>query len=103
MTFVNDRGKEVDTFTWRELDQRARLIAHHLLYVADLKIGDRAVLVYPPGLEFVEALLGCFYAGVIPVPVAPPLPVKPELGLVGYTYIVENCRARAQLTSRAYS
>lgn len=36
--------------------------------------GARVLLVYPPGLEFLVALLGCFYAGVIGVPGYPPDP-----------------------------
>ncbi len=37
----------------------------------DLK-GERALMLFPPGLEFVKALYGCFYAGVIAVPAYPP-------------------------------
>ena len=34
--------------------------------------GERALLLYPPGLEFVEAFLACLAAGVIAVPAYPP-------------------------------
>ena len=35
-------------------------------------VGQRALLLYPPGLEFVAAFFGCLYAGVVAVPVYPP-------------------------------
>ena len=34
--------------------------------------GRRALLLYPPGLEFIAAFFGCLYAGVVAVPVYPP-------------------------------
>ena len=34
--------------------------------------GERALLLYPPGLEFITAFFGCLYAGVVAVPVYPP-------------------------------
>ena len=30
--------------------------------------GERALLLYPPGLEFITAFLGCLYGGVVAVP-----------------------------------
>jgi acyl-CoA synthetase (AMP-forming)/AMP-acid ligase II len=52
------------------LDRRARAIAAMLL--TRMRQGDRALLVYPSGIAFVEAFLGCLYAGVIPVALAIP-------------------------------
>jgi len=34
--------------------------------------GDRALLLYPPGLDFIDAFFGCLYAGVVAVPCYPP-------------------------------
>lgn len=102
-TFVDDGGREAATLTARQAVDRAEAIAHELRHEYKLERGDRVLLVYPPGLEFVEAFLGCLYAGLIPVPVPPPMPLKPEAGLPGYVAIAEDSGARAQLTSRAYS
>ncbi len=35
--------------------------------------GDRALILLPPGLDFVGAFLGCLHAGVVAVPAYPPL------------------------------
>jgi acyl-CoA synthetase (AMP-forming)/AMP-acid ligase II len=37
-----------------------------------LKPGDRVMLLYPPGLDFIAAFFGCLYAGVVAVPSFPP-------------------------------
>ena len=34
--------------------------------------GDRAVLLFPPGLDFIVAFFGCLLAGVIAVPIMVP-------------------------------
>src|SRR5207245_11406301 len=68
--FLKD-GVALDaSLTYAALDQHARAIAGFLQSRAGF--GDRILLLYPPGLHFVRAFLGCLYAGVIAVP-APPL------------------------------
>jgi len=54
-------------------------------------------LMYPPGLDFVRAFLGCHYAGVIPVPAYPPRRNR-NMGRVNS--ISENCHAAVALTVR---
>ena len=39
-----------------------------------LRRGERALLLYPPGLDFIAAFFGCLYAGVVAVPAYPPRP-----------------------------
>src|SRR6478736_1891038 len=56
--------------SYAELDQAARRIA--LLLRAHTQPGDRVLLLYPSGLEFVTAFFGCLYAGVVAVPAYPP-------------------------------
>ena len=68
--FLSDGERESESLTYRELDQRAKSIAAELL--SWVKPGDRAVLLYPSGVEYVAAFFGCLYAGVIAVPAYPP-------------------------------
>jgi len=72
--FLDDRDGSTE-IAFRELDRRARLIAGRLQL--ELKPGDRALLVYPAGLEFIAAYFGCMYAGVIAVPATYPKPKRP--------------------------
>src|SRR6185369_11784772 len=68
--FLADSGEPAARFTYGELDRRARAIAAQLR--ESLVPGDRALLLYPPGLEFIAAFFGCLYAGVTAVPAYPP-------------------------------
>jgi amino acid adenylation domain-containing protein len=67
--FLSD-GEEDDRLSYAQLSQRARKIAAALQHCA--APGDRALLLYPPGLDFVSAFWGCLSAGVIAVPAYPP-------------------------------
>jgi len=67
-TFLTSSGTA--ECSYGDLDRRARAIAARLQQLAGA--GERALLVYPPGLEFVAAFLGCLYGGVIAVPAYPP-------------------------------
>jgi amino acid adenylation domain-containing protein len=70
-TFINERdGEEDQSLTYGELDQRARAIAS-LLQESGAK-GERALLLYQPGLDYIAAFLGCLYASVVAVPAYPP-------------------------------
>lgn len=68
LRFLDESG--ATTITYRELDAHARAIAQTLL--AHTSVGERAVLVYPSGPDYVAAFFGCLYAGVIAVPAYPP-------------------------------
>ena len=68
LRFLDERG--ATPVTYRELDAHARAIAQTLL--AHTTAGERAVLVYPSGPDYVAAFFGCLYAGVIAVPAYPP-------------------------------
>ena len=69
-TFLQDGEIEAARWSYRELDQRSRAIAAQL---QSLNLsGQRALLLYPAGLDYIAAFLGCLYAGVIAVPAYPP-------------------------------
>ncbi|MEM7552760.1 MAG: AMP-binding protein [Cyanobacteria bacterium P01_A01_bin.84] len=69
-TFLPKGEIEELSITYQELDKKARAIAAVLQSMNAL--GERALLIYQPGLEFIAAFFGCLYAGVIAVPVYPP-------------------------------
>ena len=71
-TFLTDGESEGGRLTYGELDRRAAAIAAAL--AASVAPGERALLLYPPGLDFIAAFFGCLYAGVVAVPAYPPRP-----------------------------
>ena len=68
--FLVDGEHEIVEWTYADLDRKARSIAVSLQSL-DLE-GERALLLYPSGLDFVAAFFGCLYAGVTAVPAYPP-------------------------------
>ena len=69
-TFLLDGETKAASVSYRELDRRARTVAVGLRNVA--APGDRALLLYPPGLDYIAGFMGCLYAGVVAVPIYPP-------------------------------
>lgn len=65
-----------DELTYHSLRSKALQVARILMERCN--VGDRAVLLFPPGLDFIVAFLGCLYAGVIAVPAYPPRSRKPD-------------------------
>lgn len=70
VTFLPNGEEEETKLTYQELDQKARAIATTLQGMK--AVGERALLLYQPGLEFIQAFFGCLYAEVVIVPVYPP-------------------------------
>lgn len=88
-------GRDAEiTWTYAELDRRARAVAAEVSRVA--APGERAVLVFPPGLDFIAAFFGCLYAGVLPVPATYPKPRRPSSRLDA---IVADCKPLVALTT----
>ncbi len=81
-------------WTFAELDRRAQAVAAALSRQA--AVGDRAVLVFPPGLDFLAAYFGCLYAGVLAAPATYPKPRRPSARLDA---IVDDCTPKVALTT----
>lgn len=69
-TFLVDGESDALHLTYGELDRRARAIA--ALLQERCPVGQRALLLYPPGLDFIAGFFGCLYAGVVAVTAYPP-------------------------------
>jgi len=93
-TFLHNGEIESASLTYKELDEQATAIALQLQSL--VSIGERALLLYPPGLEFLAAFFGCLYAGVIAVPAYPP---KSNQKLSRLQAIVQDAQARLTLTT----
>jgi acyl-CoA synthetase (AMP-forming)/AMP-acid ligase II len=96
--FLGDRGAEEATLTFRQLHDAALALAARLTKIA--RPGDRAILVFPPGLEFLIAFFGCQIARVIAVPMMMPRRQSARDSSAG---IMANCEPVAALTSSAFA
>ncbi|NEO20617.1 MULTISPECIES: fatty acyl-AMP ligase [unclassified Moorena] len=95
-TFLVDGETEQVSLTYQELEQKAQAIAFHLQSI--YSPGETALLLYPPGLDYICAFFGCLYAGVVAVPAYPP---RPNRSLVRVQAIVKDSLARVALTTQA--
>jgi len=94
LIFLTDRGAEDTVLTFRQLHDAANAVAKRLAAAA--KPGDRALLVFPPGLEFVIAFFGCLIARVIAVPMMVP---RRQSARDSSASITANCKPVLALTS----
>jgi 8-amino-7-oxononanoate synthase/acyl carrier protein len=69
-TFLVDGENEELNITYAELDRKARALGAWLL--SEGMAGKRVLLLYPSGLDFIAAFMGCLYGGAIAVPAYPP-------------------------------
>ena len=92
--FLADGENDELRYSYERLDREARAIAARLTALG-LR-GERAMLLYPPGLEFIAAYFGCLYAGVIAVPAYPP---RRNRNMGRIQAISDDARARAALTN----
>src|SRR5579875_575564 len=100
--FVDADGRELERYSYQSFAERTRELAAYLFTEAGLRPGDRALLVYPPGLEMVAAFIACARIGVIAVPVSPPLPMAFEAGLAKLSFIARDCQAKAVLSTKQF-
>ena len=69
-TFHVDGEEKHASLTFSQLDLHARAIA---VLIGSMRAwGDRVLLLYPPGLEYISGFMGCLYARGVAVPVPPP-------------------------------
>lgn len=94
--YFTDVETEELSWTYAELDKRARAVACAL--VEQKLAGERALMLFPPGLDFVAAFFGCLYAGVIAVPAYPP---RRNRNMARIQAISDDCDAKVILTVRA--
>src|SRR5579863_9730317 len=97
--FEGGQAETATSLTYAELDRRARRIAGWLQ--AHCAPGERAVLVYPAGLDYVCGFFGCLYAGVVAVPAYPPTRSRTNRNTGRLLNIARDADAAVCLTTAA--
>ena len=101
-TFLDGRGRIAESYTYRSFHERTNFVAAALLDGGRVSPGDRVLLVYTPGLEFIVAFFACVKLGAIPVPVPPPDASGLAGGLERLALVTTDCGAAVALTSDSY-
>ncbi|WP_414571944.1 aminotransferase class I/II-fold pyridoxal phosphate-dependent enzyme [Nostoc sp. CCY 9925] len=92
--FLQDGEIETQRLTYQELEYQVKAIAAHLQSLCSP--GDRALLLYPPGLDFIAGFFACLYTGIIAVPAYPP---KRNQKLSRLQAIIRDAEATLLLTT----
>jgi acyl-CoA synthetase (AMP-forming)/AMP-acid ligase II len=95
--FLRDGELDEKKLSYGELEERSRAIAG--LLQETMNVGERVLLLYAPGLEFITALFACLRSGIVAVPVYPPDPMRAERSFGRLRHVVDDCRPRAILTA----
>ena len=96
-SFLQDGECREVRLSYGQLDRQARAIG---AWLQDASLpGQPALLLYPPGLDFIAAFFGCLYGGMIAVPTYPPHPVRAGRTLPRLQAILETARPSAVLTT----
>lgn len=93
-TFLLDGEREFVTITYEQLDRCSRAITSQLQALN--LTGERALLLYPAGVDYLGAFFGCLYAGVIAIPAYPP---RNERNTPRILAILKDAQAAVILTS----
>jgi 8-amino-7-oxononanoate synthase/acyl carrier protein len=92
--YLADGEKASQTWTYADVDRKARAIGAALQAMG--MEGERALLLYPSGLDFVAAFFGCLYAGVTAVPAYPP---RRNRNMARIDAIANDAEAKIALTT----
>ncbi len=89
---------ECISITYSELDQKIKTVASKLQQL-NLK-GERVLLLYPSGLEYIIGFFACLYAGVIAVPLYPPETARMKHTLERIYLVMKDSGANNALITR---
>lgn len=96
-TFLADGEAAGTALTYAALDRRARALAAHLQQLK--AAGERVLLLYQPGLEYIVAYFGCLYAGAVAVPAYAP---RHNRHLARLQAIASDAAAQLALSTRNF-
>ncbi|MBN8471079.1 AMP-binding protein [Corallococcus exiguus] len=86
-----------EEWSFSHLDTRARALGTWLRTLD--AAGERVLLLYPPGHEYLVGFMGCLYVDAIAVPCSPPDPSRLDSALPQLLAIARDCGARFVLTT----
>lgn len=97
--FLLDGEHKYEDCSYRDLAERAKCLAAELQRKG--LEGERALLLFPPGIEYIVAFFGCLLAGVTPVPAYPPDLSRAAKTVPRLKVIADDCNPKAALTSHS--
>lgn len=99
--WVDEKANVTNSLSYKELWHNSCAVAQ-LLETKDVKKGDRVMIAYPFGLEFLAGLVGCMMTGVIGCSVYPPNPRQLHIDLPAFNLKVRDAGAKFALTTSKF-
>ncbi|CAB9504320.1 D-alanine--D-alanyl carrier protein ligase [Seminavis robusta] len=101
-TWVDIKCKEQNKLSFKELEDQSNAIAARLLKLGCQK-GDRVMISYPFGLEFLAGMIGAMKIGVIPCSIYPPNPNQLKTDMPKFRGFAEDAGAKYALSTFAFA
>src|ERR1051325_459222 len=96
-TYLTDGETNEVNLTYGDLHKQACAIAAQLR--ATGMAGERALMLFPPGMDFLPAFFGCLYSQVVAVPAYPPDRARLNRTLPRLRAIISDAQAKVVLTT----
>jgi acyl-CoA synthetase (AMP-forming)/AMP-acid ligase II len=87
---------DYQAMSYSQLQKRAQQLARVML--SKLQPGDRVLIVLPPGLDYIVSFFACLYAGMIAVPIYPPID---QTFAKKMQYVINECKPKLLLTNKS--
>ncbi|CAB9497124.1 D-alanine--D-alanyl carrier protein ligase [Seminavis robusta] len=101
-TWVNSKCVEQNKMTFKQLVDQSNAVAAHLLKLGCQK-GDRVMVAYPFGLEFLAGMFGAMKVGVIPCSIYPPNPNQLKTDILKFRRFAEDAGAKYALSTTMFA
>ncbi|CAB9504303.1 D-alanine--D-alanyl carrier protein ligase [Seminavis robusta] len=100
-TWVNNKCEEQNKMTFKQLENESNAVAARLLKLG-CKKGDRVMVAYPFGLEFLAGMFGAMKIGVIPCSIYPPNPNQLKIDMPKFRGFAEDAGAKFALSTNKF-
>ncbi|CAB9504318.1 D-alanine--D-alanyl carrier protein ligase [Seminavis robusta] len=100
--WVDIKCEEQDKMTFKQLEDQSNTVAARLIKLGCQK-GDRVMIAYPFGLEFLAGMFGAMKIGVVPCSIYPPNPSQLKTDMPKFRRFAEDAGAKFALTTATFA
>ncbi|CAB9525221.1 D-alanine--D-alanyl carrier protein ligase [Seminavis robusta] len=102
LTWVDIKCEENNKMTFKQLEDQSNAVAARLLKLG-CKKGDRVMVAYPFGLEFLAGMFGAMKIGVIPCSIYPPNPNQLKTDMPKFRGFAKDAGAKYALSTNMFA
>lgn len=96
LAWVNQKGIISEQMNYRELSLSINQMSTFLINSTPLRCGDKALLLFTKGIDFIVMFLACLQSGIIPIPLKHPHNIKKFSTILT---IINECQPQCILSS----